>query len=151
MNDNKSKEIDITNSVCYYFDDIININDFDLDNILIDEKSYENILICDVVCKVSYGAKPLRIVFGKADGYIRKYDKTRYLAFFHSDEKCERIFDRIRYFIMLKSNISDIYCHKYTKFEIKSNDVLSLDKAITMHDVIILVKFFFNENHSRYY
>ena len=151
MNDNKSKEIDITNSVCYYFDDIININDFDLDNILIDEKSYENILICDVVCKISYGAKPLRIVFGKADGYIRKYDKTRYLAFFHSDEKCVRIFDRIRYLIMLKSNISEIYTHKYTKFEIKSNDVLSLDKAITMHDVIILVKFFFNENHSRYY
>ena len=30
---------------CYYFDDIIKIEDFDPDNILIDEKSYENILV----------------------------------------------------------------------------------------------------------
>ena len=31
----------------YYFDEIIKIKDFDLD-ILLDEKSYENILIYDV-------------------------------------------------------------------------------------------------------
>ena len=33
------QEIDIKNHTCYYFDDIININDFDLDNILLDEKT----------------------------------------------------------------------------------------------------------------
>ena len=33
------KEICIKNRTCYYFDDIIKIEDFDLDNILIDEKS----------------------------------------------------------------------------------------------------------------
>ena len=33
------KEISIKNRTCYYFDDIIKIEDFDLDNILIDEKS----------------------------------------------------------------------------------------------------------------
>ena len=34
------KEIDIKNRTCYYFDHIIKIEDFDLDKILIDEKSY---------------------------------------------------------------------------------------------------------------
>ena len=29
--------------MCYYFNGIINITDLDLDNILLDEKSYENI------------------------------------------------------------------------------------------------------------
>ena len=29
--------------MCYYFDDITKIKDFDLDNILIDEKPYEKI------------------------------------------------------------------------------------------------------------
>ena len=29
----------------YYIDDIININGLDLDNTLLDEKSYENVLI----------------------------------------------------------------------------------------------------------
>ena len=32
------KEADIKNSKCYYFDNIIKIEDLDLDNILIDEK-----------------------------------------------------------------------------------------------------------------
>ena len=50
MNNDKSKEIDIKNRTCYYCDNIININDIDL-NILLDEKSYKNILICDVVYK----------------------------------------------------------------------------------------------------
>ena len=35
----------IQNRMCYYFDDIIKLEDFDLDGILIDKKSHENILI----------------------------------------------------------------------------------------------------------
>ena len=34
------KETDIKNRRCYYFDDIIRIEDFNIDNISIDEKSY---------------------------------------------------------------------------------------------------------------
>ena len=39
------KEIIFTNRKCYYFDDIIKIEDFHFGNILMVEKSYENILI----------------------------------------------------------------------------------------------------------
>ena len=39
------KEINIINRTCYYFDGIIKIEDFNLDNILIDVKSYANILV----------------------------------------------------------------------------------------------------------
>ena len=41
-------EIYITNRTCYYFNDVIKIEDFDFDNILLDKKSYENILIYDI-------------------------------------------------------------------------------------------------------
>ena len=42
----KLKEFSIKNGTCYYFDDIIKIKDFDLDNILIDETLYDgNILV----------------------------------------------------------------------------------------------------------
>ena len=34
---NELKEIDIKNRTCYYFDDIIKIEDFILDNVLIDD------------------------------------------------------------------------------------------------------------------
>ena len=33
----KLKEIDIKNRTCYYFDDIIKMEDFDLNNMLIDK------------------------------------------------------------------------------------------------------------------
>ena len=54
----------------------INIDGIDLDNNLLDEKSYENILIYNVAYKRPYGAKPLRIILDKVDEYIRKYDTT---------------------------------------------------------------------------
>ena len=43
MENNKFKKVLIKNRTCYYFDDIIKLEDFDIDNILIDEKSYLNI------------------------------------------------------------------------------------------------------------
>ena len=33
---------------CYYFDDIIKLEDFAIDNFLIDKKSQENIFISDI-------------------------------------------------------------------------------------------------------
>ena len=39
------KDINIKNHTYYFFNDIINIKDFDLNNIRIDEKSYKNVLI----------------------------------------------------------------------------------------------------------
>ena len=41
---NELKEIHIKNRTCYYFDDIIKIEDFIFNNILIVKKSFENIL-----------------------------------------------------------------------------------------------------------
>ena len=58
---NKLKEIDIRNSTCYYLDDTININDLHFDNLLIDQKSFEGILIYDIAYKNPYGVKPLCI------------------------------------------------------------------------------------------
>ena len=45
--------------MCYYFDDIIKLENFDLDNILIDEKSHVNILMYGISCKTLIGSKSL--------------------------------------------------------------------------------------------
>ena len=47
----KFLKIKIKNRTCYYFDDIIKIGDFDLDNNLIDKKLYENILVYNISYK----------------------------------------------------------------------------------------------------
>ena len=53
MEDNEFYKVRIKNRTCYYFDDIIKLEDFDLDNTLIDEKSHENIVIYDISHKTS--------------------------------------------------------------------------------------------------
>ena len=42
---NTVKDIDIKNRTYYFFNDIINVKNFDPNNIKIDEMSYKNILI----------------------------------------------------------------------------------------------------------
>ena len=42
---NNVKDIDIKNRTYYFFNDIINIQNFNPSNIKIDEKTYKNILI----------------------------------------------------------------------------------------------------------
>ena len=83
------KQTYIKNPTCYYFDEIFSINGFDLDNNLLDKESNERILIFYAACKTSFCVKPRRIVFDKVDGYIRKYESTKYLALFYSGEKYE--------------------------------------------------------------
>ena len=46
------------------------IEDFYLDNILIDEKSYENVLVYNILYKTLIGAKPLSIRFNEIDGFM---------------------------------------------------------------------------------
>ena len=144
-------EIDTNNQPCYYFDDIININDLDLENILIDEKSYKNVLIYDVAYKTSYGAKPLHTDFEKVNGYIIKYNKIRYLTSYHSNKKMKEFLIELRYLIMLQSNISDVYSHKYAKFEIGSDNDLPSEKTITIHIVTILDESVLDENDDYCY
>ena len=61
------------------------MEDFVLDNVLVDEKSYENILVNNILCKNLVVAKPLLIRFNKIDEFIRVYDGTRYLVLFGSE------------------------------------------------------------------
>ena len=104
---------------------------------------FTNILSC---CDIYF----TYILYGEIIEHIREHDCTKYLVLFHFDEKYERIFDRIRYLIILKSNISDIHSHQYTKIKISSGDDLPLEKTLNMHDLVILIKSVVNKNHNHY-
>ena len=58
----------------------------DLDNILIDEKSYKNIWVYNISYKTLIDSKPLCISFYKIDRFIKVYDGTRYLELFGSEK-----------------------------------------------------------------
>ena len=55
MENNKFKLV--KNRTCYYLNNIIRLEDFDIDNILMDEKSHTNTLISDISYKTLTGSE----------------------------------------------------------------------------------------------
>ena len=93
--------------------------DFDIDNILTDDKSHWNILIYNISYNILIGTKSFRIRFDKIHGFIRIYDGTRCLTLF-SSENYSAIHNRHRYLISLKSNINCIFYHYFAKIKADS-------------------------------
>ena len=57
------KEMDFKSRIYYQFDDTMAVIDIGFSDILLNEKSYENISIFDISYTTFMGAKPLRIWF----------------------------------------------------------------------------------------
>ena len=129
---------------------ILKYEDFNLDNILIDEKSYENILVYNISYKSVIGAELLRIRFDKTDGFIRVYDGTRYLVLFKG-EKYDFIYNKFRYLIGVKSGITYVISHNYAKVKVDSYDYLPLEKTMAFHNVIIHIMSVWNKDQNHYY
>ena len=81
--------------MCYYFDDIIKFEYFDLGNILIEEKSNGKALVFNIYYINLIADKHLHVRFEKINGFIGDCDRTRYLVLFAS-EKYDSIYNRIR-------------------------------------------------------
>ena len=139
MENNEIKIVCIKNRTCYYFDDIIKLEDFSVDNILIDENLHKNILIYDISYKTLIDPKLFRVIVDKIDGLIRLDDGTRYLTLFGS-EKYDAIYDRIKYLISLKNGIAYIFSYYFTKIKVDSYDFLPIEKILILHKVIIHIK-----------
>ena len=92
------KDLNIKNCTYYFFNDIINIKNFDPNNIEIDKKSYKNILtycIEYVTFKDSkyikiYSVKPLYLIFRNVNGYFEEINKSKYLTLVPTYESKEK-------------------------------------------------------------
>ena len=108
MENNELKKVCIKIRTRYYFDDKVEIEDFDFDIIWLDGESYENNLIFDISYNTLIDAKPFRIMLDDVDGLIRYYDGTKYLALFDL-ENDDSFYDRIRYLIRLESCMTYLF------------------------------------------
>ena len=95
------------------------------------------------------GAKPMRIRLDKVNEFIRVCDGTRYLVLFGS-EKYDLIYNRIRYLIGVKSGITYVISHNYVKIKVDLYISLSLEKSLTLHNIIIIFKSVFNKDKNKY-
>ena len=111
MESNELKEIDIKNCTCCYCDNIIKIDNFDSHNILIDEKSYKNILAYGISQKTLFDSKPLCIKFDELTNLIyQNYDGIRNLVL-SGPEKYDSIYNGIMHLISQKGGIATIIYH----------------------------------------
>ena len=96
---NKVKDIDIKKQTYYLFYYIITIENFNLNNIKMDEKSSKNILIYYIGYVTINGSKyvkiycvnPLYLIFRSLNGYFGEINKRKYLMLFPTKESEEKI------------------------------------------------------------
>ena len=93
---NKVKDINIINSTYYFFNDIINIENFNSNDITIDKKSYKNILIYYNGCVTikeyikNYSVIPLYLIFRYMNGYFEEINENKYLKLVPTNESKDK-------------------------------------------------------------
>ena len=129
---------------------LFRVEDFDFDNILIDRKSYKNILVYDISFKNLLGSKPLFSTFDEVNGFIRVIDGVGYLVLLGSVNR-DAIYNGIRYLISQKSGAISVFSHNYAKIKVDFYDSLPLEKILTFCNVLTLINSVLNKDKSRYY
>ena len=126
--ENRLKDIDIKNRVCYYFDDIINGIKINFSNILLDKRLYEIISVYNILFKIPTGPKSLRIRFDKIDGFIISLDgEIKHLILFDY-RLFNQIFNKVKYLITRKSGITNSITYNFGKIRIDSYNSLPIKK-----------------------
>ena len=89
------KQINIKNRTYYFYNDIINLKNFESKLLEIDKNSYKNIGIYNVGyitikkiddCENIYSVNPLYLIIAHANGHIEEKGVNKYLIFESTDE-----------------------------------------------------------------
>ena len=92
------KQINIKNRTYYFYNDMINLKNFEPNLLKIDRKSYKNIGIYNIgyitIKKIDdyeniYSVNPLYLIIAHASGYIEEKGVNKYLVFDSTDENKE--------------------------------------------------------------
>ena len=155
------KQIDIKNRTYYFYNDIIDLEKFDVRLLKIDKKSYKNIGFYNIgqitVKKIDdreniYNVNPLYLLINHANEYIEEKVVNKYLIFHSTDEnkellkKCNDVWNGIRDKIKeISSNECD-YKKDYMKIKFNSDDNLLLNKPLKFRNMAITTRSVFEED-----
>ena len=138
------KQINIKNGTYYFFNDIINIKDFDSSLIKRDKQSHKNngiyntgyIAIKKIADYESINSvSTLYLIIGKVDGYIEESNGNKYLLFASTDSnkkvlaKFTKLWDEIKHLIeTINESKKGEFEKDFMKIKFKSEDSLPLNK-----------------------
>ena len=161
------KQIEINNRTYYFYNDIINIEEFDSNLLKIDKKSYKDIDIYYIGyitikkiddCENIYSVNPLYLIIGKVDGHIKcKKDGSKYLVFDSTDENKEVLEIYTELWDGIKNQIETInggkigkYGKDFIKIKFVTDDKLPLNKPLKLRTLTIIIRCVFEEDGKLY-
>ena len=164
------KQINIKNRTYYFYNDIIDLENFDSSLLKLDKKSYKDIGIYNIGyitikkigdCKNIYSLNPLYLHITNATGYIEEINENKYLIFdsmeLHSiDEnkellkKYNDVFNRSRDKIKEINSDECDYEKDYMRIKFNSDDNLPLNKPSKFHNITITIRSVFKEDGNLY-
>ena len=158
------KEINIKNRTYYFFDDMINIKDFDPNLLKIDKKSYKNIdiyYIGYITMKDSDYVKinsvnPLYLIIDEVDGHFEEKNRNKYLILDSTDKNKEvlikytKLWDGIKNSIEKVNNKLGEHGKDFMKIKFNYDDNLPLNKTIRLLNMIIIIRSVFEEDGKFY-
>ena len=155
------KQINIKNRTYYFYNDMINIKNFDPILLKIDKKSYKNIGIYNIGyitikkiddCETIYSVNPLYLLVNHANGYIEEKGVNKYLIFDSTDENKELLKKYNDVWNGIKNKIEEVssgecdYEKDYMKIKFNSDDDLPLNKPLKFHSMTIIIRSVFEED-----
>ena len=149
----------------YFYNDIINLENFDSSLLKLNKKSYKGISIYNIGyitikkiddCKNIHSVNPLYLLIDHASGYIEEKGVNKYLVFDSTDEnkellkKYNDVFNGIMGKIKEVSNDECDYEKDYMKIKFNSDDDLPLNKTLNCHNMTITIRSVFKEDSKLY-
>ena len=160
-----TKQMNIKNRTYYFYNDIIDLDNFDAGLLKIDKKSYKDINIYNIgyVTKKKIGncmninsVNPLYLGITRVNGYIEEKDSNKYLVFDSTDENKELLKKYSDVFNGIMSKIREIdddwleYAKDYMKIKFNSDDDLPLNKSLKFRLMTITIRHVFEEDGKFY-
>ena len=160
-----TKQINIKNQTYYFYNDIIDLENFDARLLKIDKKSYKDIDIYNTGyvtkkkidnCKNINSVNPLYLGITHANGYVGEKGMDKYLVFDSTDENKELLKKHNDVFNGIKDKIKEInsnesdYEKDYMKIKFNSDDVLLLNKSLKFRLMTTTIKSVFEEDGKLY-
>ena len=159
------KQINIKNRTYYFYNDIIDLKNFDARLLKIDKKSYKNIGIYNIeyitIKKIDdyeniYGVNPFYLRVNHASGYIEEKNENKYLIFDSTDENKDPLKNYNDVWNGIKNKIEAVssgeceYEKDYKKIKFNSDNDLPLNKPSKFHLMTIVVRSVFEEDGKLY-
>ena len=142
------KEINIKNRTYYFFNDIINIEEFDSNLLKIDKGSYKDTdmyYIGYITIKKTgdyeniYSVNHLYLIIGKVDGHIGENNESKYLVFYSTDKNKQKLEKYTELWDGIKNEIKAINGGKKGEY---GKDIMKIkfdaDDSLPLHTIKVV-------------